>query len=235
MKILYIATERQAAQGAAHSLRGIAPQIALSWARNLTSALKWIHDNRDVTAVVVEAEPQRRGIAAFTEDLRSAGTSAPVVVVAREQPDLPEVLSLALERTRAAARDAAICTELQSRLFELEAASGSLTDKLRVAETALAEECDIRVSLEHELDETRTRSAQERTAFENRLSVSDEEIARLAASQQASQHALAQVEEKLNLVSEAGKREIGRLQQELDAVRRELKTRLAETETLRGE
>jgi PAS domain S-box-containing protein len=260
MKILYIATERQAAQGAAHSLRGIAPQIALSWARNLTSALKWIHDNRDVTAVIVEAEPQRRGIAAFTEDLRSAGTSAAVVVAAREQPDLPEVLSLALERTRAAIRDAAICTELQSRLFELEAASESLTDKLRVAETALAEECDIRVSLEHELDEARTRSAQERTAFDNSLSARDEEIAQIgcererlqrlladrdaelhagtarhAASQQASQHALAQVEERLNLVSAAGKLEAGRLQQELDAARRELKTRLAETETLRGE
>jgi PAS domain S-box-containing protein len=36
-------------------------------------------------------------------------------------------------------------------------------------------------------------------------------------------------------VSAAGKLEAGRLQQELDAARRELKTRLAETETLRGE
>ena len=125
-------------------------------------------------------------------------------------------------------------------------ARAPLTNKLRVAETALAEECDIRVSLEHELDEARTRSAQERTALENRLSAGDEEIAQIgrererlqrllaerdadlhagtarhAASQQASQHALAQVEEKLNLVSEAGKRESGRLQQELEIRRTE--------------
>ena len=144
MKILFVATDRRAAQLAAHALRGIAADVALSWARTLPSALRWIHDNRDVGALVIEAGVQRQGGATFAENVRDLGIGAPVVVVAHEQADLRAVVTTALERTRAAARDAAICTALQTRLFELEADNRSLTEQMRRASAALVEAAEIR-------------------------------------------------------------------------------------------
>ena len=161
MKILYIATERRAAQLAAHSLRELASDVALSWARSLASAVRWIHDNRDVTAVIVEAELQRQGSASFTESLRGLGVTAPVVVVAREQADLLQVVSGAVERTRAAARDAKICTALQTTLFELES-------RLLNAEESRASEAAARLSLEQNLTDVEAdrRDADQRHATE---------------------------------------------------------------------
>ena len=220
MKILYIAIERQAAQRAAHALRGIGPQIALSWARTLASALRWIEDNRDVTAIVVEAEAQRHGLARFGEDVRAVGSTAPVVVVAREQADLAEAVNGALARGRAAARDADICTALQSRLFDLEASTESLTEQLRLTTAALADASGSRASLERLLAD---RDAELRTAR-----------ARHDAAEQAAQQALAQAQEAIQLAS-ARAREIGTLQQQIETLGRELPGVRAEADALRSQ
>ena len=89
MKILYVADERGAAQLAAKALRDIAPGVKLSWARRLSTALHWLDDNLDVTALVVEAEVESQSCAAFVGQVRGRGLSAPIVVVAPEQMGTP--------------------------------------------------------------------------------------------------------------------------------------------------
>ena len=285
MKILFVATDRRAAQMAAYALRGLASNVTLSWARTLPSALRWIHDNRDVSALVIEADVQRQGGASFAEGVRDLGIAAPVVVVAHEQADLLHVVTSALDRTRAAARDAAICTALQARLFELESDKDSLTAQVRRVSAACAEadqmradaaaaaaareselreqfdrELTIRASLQRELDEAHVTAARERTDFQNWLAARDDEIgqvgrdrdrlqrlvsdrdeelrvetARHLATQKAAQQGAADAEEKLRLAGEAGRREIGSLQQQIDTLKRELKARQTEVDSLRGE
>src|SRR5690242_8196227 len=81
MKILYVANERGAAQRAAAGLRDIAPDVKLAWAGSLFGALTWVDDNRDVAAVVVDAEVENQSCTSFVGQVRNLGVPAPVVVV----------------------------------------------------------------------------------------------------------------------------------------------------------
>ncbi len=124
MKILYVSNERGAAQLAAQALHGIAPDVRLTWTGSLSPALRWVQDNRDVAAVVLETDGQHQSSASFVEHVRGLGLTAPVVVVVPEHggapllelkagaddyvvnnqslvADLPRVLTRALERTLA--------------------------------------------------------------------------------------------------------------------------------------
>ena len=89
MKILYVANERSAAQLAAQALRGIAPDVKLTWTGSLSAALRWVQDNRDVAAVVVETEVQHQSSASFVDHVRGLGLSAPVVLVVPEHAGAP--------------------------------------------------------------------------------------------------------------------------------------------------
>ena len=124
MKILYVSSERGAAQLAAQALHAIAPDVRLTWTGSLSPALRWVQDNRDVAAVVLETDGQHQSSASFVEHVRGLGLTAPVVVVVPERggapllelkagaddyvvnnqslvADLPRVLTRALERTLA--------------------------------------------------------------------------------------------------------------------------------------
>ena len=71
MKILYVANERASAELAASALRTLARDVRLEWARDLSSALSWVYYNRDVAALVVEAELQSQSCASFVDHVRS--------------------------------------------------------------------------------------------------------------------------------------------------------------------
>ena len=126
MKILYVANERRSAQLAANALRSVAQDVTLTWAGSVSAALRWIQDNPDVAALVVDAEIQNQSCAPFVDHVRGLGLTTPVLVVAMERvgtplaelkagaddyvvngqsllTDLPLVLTRALQRTRAAA------------------------------------------------------------------------------------------------------------------------------------
>jgi chromosome segregation ATPase len=56
MKILYIGSERSDAQAVATALRGIDQAVAVSWASRLDVAERWLGDNRDLAALIVDAQ-----------------------------------------------------------------------------------------------------------------------------------------------------------------------------------
>ena len=121
MKLLYIANERRSALLAVTPLRSIAPELAITWAGHLSAAMRWVHDNRDLAAIVVEAEVQNQNCASFVSQVRNLGLTAPVIVVASEEggpplaalkagaddyvashslADLPDIVSRAVQRAQ---------------------------------------------------------------------------------------------------------------------------------------
>ena len=89
MKVLYIANERRSAVLAVTVLRNIAPEVAVTWAGHLSVAMRWVHDNRDLAALIVEAEVQNQSCAPFVSQVRSLGLTAPVIVVVPEEGGPP--------------------------------------------------------------------------------------------------------------------------------------------------
>ena len=113
----------------------------------MSPALRWIRDNPDVAALVLETGAQNQSCASFVEHLRGLGLTTPVIIVAPERAgaplaelkagaddyivnnqsllaELPLVLTRALERTEAAA----VATKAPMRL-------------LYVGDAALARRC----------------------------------------------------------------------------------------------
>ena len=105
MKILYLGTERGAAQIAANALRDLAPDVRLAWAGSLSAGLRWVDDNRDVKAMVVETDVQNQSCASFVDRVRGLGLTAPVIVVARPETGTP------LEALKAGADDYVVNNE----------------------------------------------------------------------------------------------------------------------------
>ncbi len=126
MKILYIANERRSAVLAVTALRSIAPEVAITWAGHLSVAMRWVLDNRDLAALVVEAEVQNQNCTSFVSEVRRLGLTAPVIVVVSEEvgaplaalmagaddyvasrsllANLPDIVGRAVQRAQATAR-----------------------------------------------------------------------------------------------------------------------------------
>ena len=89
MKILYIANDRHAAELAAFALRTVAPDVAVAWAASLSEARRWIDENHDVAALIVEVESDNPSCASFVSQVRGLGVTAPVIVVSVKDPAPP--------------------------------------------------------------------------------------------------------------------------------------------------
>ena len=89
MKILYVANERRAAQLAAHALRNLAPDVKVTWAGSLSPALRWVQENTDVAALIVEAEVQCQGCTTFLDHVRGLGLTIPILIAAQERIGAP--------------------------------------------------------------------------------------------------------------------------------------------------
>ncbi len=89
MKILYVANERRPSELAAIALRDIAPDIRFAWAGRFSAAQRWVEENPDIAALVVEAEVENQSCASFVHHLRSHGLTAPIIVVAPEEMGTP--------------------------------------------------------------------------------------------------------------------------------------------------
>jgi len=87
MKILYVSHDRRDAERAARALNGLAPDVALTWARSLGSGLHWVDRNVDAAAVIVEAALDPQGCRGFVEQVRSRGLLSPVVFVVGSQQE----------------------------------------------------------------------------------------------------------------------------------------------------
>ncbi len=159
MKILYFAQERRAARLAGRALRQIVPDLRLSWARKPDAALGWIRDNPDARAVIVDAADAGSPLCeVLLTQVRDLALDTPIAVLA---PDHLVGLSSALrqnldtvieeerkkrealearrvEQDAALARTGRVCTALQERLLDLEAAVRAAAERDE-AQTAATE------------------------------------------------------------------------------------------------
>ena len=92
MKILYVATDRRAAELAAYALRNIAHDVKVSWAGSQSAAMAWAEGNRDIAALIFEADVDDPACAAFVGRLRDQGLAAPVFAVTAERDGAPPAM-----------------------------------------------------------------------------------------------------------------------------------------------
>jgi hypothetical protein len=83
MKILYIGKDRRNAQAVATALRSIAPKVTLLWAQSLDQCAKCLDENRDVAALVVDAQVSGNWPSSL-KDLRSLQDRPAIVLVVPE-------------------------------------------------------------------------------------------------------------------------------------------------------
>jgi len=81
MKILFVTTDRHAAQLGAQALQRMEPGGRFTWTKTPESAFRWLQANRDAAAIVMEAESQPEDRAAFREQVGALGLRTRIVVV----------------------------------------------------------------------------------------------------------------------------------------------------------
>src|SRR5262245_54263756 len=84
MKILYIGNERRNAQAVAKALRGIAQNVPLAWAHSLDHCARYLAQNRDLAALVVDGQVHAGPWPSSLKDLRSLPVRPAIVVVVPE-------------------------------------------------------------------------------------------------------------------------------------------------------
>ena len=84
MKILYIGNERRSAQAVATALRGIAPKVTLLWAQSLEHCARCVDENRDLAALVIDAQVHPGTWPSSLKDLRSLEIRPAIVIVVPE-------------------------------------------------------------------------------------------------------------------------------------------------------
>lgn len=209
MKILYVANERQAAIVAADALHATASNVTLTWGRTPGSALQWAEGNRDVAAVIVEADVQGESCASFVEQVRGLGLTTPVVVVVASaqlewalaalnagadgyvvagpslQTDLPRFVAVAIDRARSRRAELAAAA---ARVADVQARhSASLTREARIC-TALQQRL---LELESTLRNADERRASDAVAFADQLARRHAEFTASLADTVRSRDALA--------------------------------------------
>jgi len=86
MKILYIGNERRDAQTVAKSLRGITQDVRVTWAQSLDQFARYLAQNRDLAAAVIDASIHAGKWPSSLKDLRSLPLRPAIVVVVPQGP-----------------------------------------------------------------------------------------------------------------------------------------------------
>ncbi|HEX7138316.1 MAG TPA: hypothetical protein VF219_10730, partial [Vicinamibacterales bacterium] len=177
MKILYTADERQDAQLAANAVRGLAQDVMVIWAGRLSDAGRWLSENRDLAAMVVEAEVHNQSCAPLVRHARTLGLTIPILVVVPEAGALPAVVleagadefllkNQSLSSNLAAiVRRALLRGQTEQRLQALSAENG----RLHHNEARLQEALAARVRSHDALEKQLIDAAQTRQKLDGRL------------------------------------------------------------------
>jgi hypothetical protein len=84
MKILYVGSERSDAQTVAKALRGIDRAVTVSWVSRLEYAVRWLDENRDLAALVVEAQANAANWPSVVKHVRGPEFHPAVVAIVAE-------------------------------------------------------------------------------------------------------------------------------------------------------
>ena len=103
MKILYIGGEQSDAQTIATALRGVDKDVAVSWASRPELAARWLEENRDPAALVVETPTNGKSGAASAAALEDAERRHRTALAAAEQQlaDLQAQYEISMARATA--------------------------------------------------------------------------------------------------------------------------------------
>jgi predicted nucleic acid-binding Zn-ribbon protein len=96
MKILYVSPQ-QDDPSLGQALATAGEDVLFSSATQLGEATRWIFNNLDVAALILDAEFGQPQCASFLKDLRTRGLSAPVIVMAPERDGWMESLKLSAD------------------------------------------------------------------------------------------------------------------------------------------
>jgi PAS domain S-box-containing protein len=143
MKILYVANDRRAAELAAVPLRTVGPDVAIAWAASLDEARRWIAENRDVAALIVEVESDNPSCELFVRQVRGLGVTAPVIVVS-VNAHAPPLTALKAVANEVVTKDPSFLNSLPQIVGRTLHGAGPARRRLRllyVGEAALAREC----------------------------------------------------------------------------------------------
>jgi PAS domain S-box-containing protein len=174
MKILYVADDRRAAQLAARALRAVAPNATLTWARDVAPAMRWVQDNRDAAAIILEPQVHGQNCAAVVNHVKALGIGAPVIafvasgvsagdLLADHKVETLEGLAGVLARTLPGARGTRVDEMRQAgpRLAELERrVSDEVTKRTTLEQALSAAEATAKAAHDRRLAEL-TRAAEE--------------------------------------------------------------------------
>ena len=154
MKVLYVGGERSDAQAVAAALRGIAGSVTVSWTSGLDHVARWIDQNADLAALVVEAQVDRTCWRPVLKQVRGLVSNPLIAVIMAEGTglqfealeleadeyltknqslfhDLPIVVGRAIDRARA---------DLEQKLAHTMAALQEAEECHRSATAAAAEQ-----------------------------------------------------------------------------------------------
>jgi hypothetical protein len=84
MKILYIGNERRNAEAVATALRTITSNVTISWTQSLDHCARYLAQNRDLAALVMDAQVHAGKWPSSLRDLRSLQVRPAIVVVVPE-------------------------------------------------------------------------------------------------------------------------------------------------------
>jgi cell division protein ZapA (FtsZ GTPase activity inhibitor) len=84
MKILYIGNERRNAQAVATALRASTPNLAISWTQSLEHCATYFAQNRDLAALVMDAQAHAGRWPSSLKELRSLQVRPAIVVIVPE-------------------------------------------------------------------------------------------------------------------------------------------------------
>lgn len=143
-KVLYVSHDRGDAQRAAGALGGILPGAVVLWASRLDQAMLWIHENREVAALVIDSDVDPTSCASFLKGIRALDLTAATVVITPDGTTAPECL------------EAGADGHIQKNPTLLRNLPGVVNRAIQARLTsALAEAVDTRDLLDRQLNEAR--------------------------------------------------------------------------------
>src|SRR5262245_58146542 len=87
MKILYFSSNRQDRELAAFALRSVGPDAVVTCQWSLAGTRRWIDENRNVAALILDLDSDQQGCESFVRDVRKLGITAPIIVASTKFPD----------------------------------------------------------------------------------------------------------------------------------------------------
>ncbi len=157
MKVLYVANDARSAQLAGVALQKIGRDVSIEWAGGLPDALRWIHGNMDLAALLVESHVQNQGCASFIGQVRALGLTVPIIVVSSDTDPPFAELKAGADDFIVEGQSLDVLPGILSRALQREVAVRSAkgpTRILYVGNAAFARECLVHPGSPFEITET---------------------------------------------------------------------------------